>query len=215
MLLPEKHSLKRDIALVLAFTNAGFKLTNSKSVTTHDGACWQATLAHGRTKIVTVSNGGFGGPDETQFHANSEASKAVDSESIETLFAVPEISAAVRAHMLDNLELQRQYDRLCESVYDIGKTDIESRVPAPTNDNLEFLIARIADVIKMVTSFKKATQTKLLVVFEGGDEKGEYVTYKLTDTPANREHVKAHEMSRKIDYFIADLFGATNETKAA
>lgn len=215
MLHHENNSLKRDIALVLTFTAAGFKLTNSKSVTTHDGACWQATLAHGRTKIVTVSNGGFGGPDETHFHANSDVSKTADKVSLEALFAIPEITTAVRTHMLFNLELQRRYDKLCESVYDIGKADIESRIPAPTNDNLEFLVARIADVIKTVNSFKKATATKLLVVFEGGDEKGEYVTYKLADTQANRERVAAHEKNRKIDYFIADLFSATNELKGA
>jgi len=52
-------------------------------------------------------------------------------------------------------------------------------------------------------------------VFEGGDEKGEYVTYKLADTQANRERVAAHEKNRKIDYFIADLFSATNELKGA
>jgi hypothetical protein len=41
------------------------------------------------------------------------------------------------------------------------------------------------------------------------------VTYKLTDTPANRDRVKLHEKNRKIDYFIADLFGSTNESKGA
>ncbi|MFC5550337.1 hypothetical protein [Massilia aerilata] len=210
----ENNSLKQDIALVLAFAAAGFKLTDSKSVETHDGAAWHATLTHGRTKIVTVSNGGFGGPDESQFHATTEAAKAADKASLEKLFAVPEVAEAVRGHMLFNLDLEHQYNKVSDSDYHAAKADIAARVPVPTADNIEFLVGRIADVTKAVNSFKRAIKTKLLVVFEGGDEKCEYITYKLADTPANRERVRAHE-KRKIDYFIADLFGATDESKGA
>lgn len=214
MFQPENTSLKQDIAFVLAIAAAGFKLTDSKSVDTHDGPAWHATLTHGRTKIVTVSNGGHGGPDQSRFHATTPAGKAADKASLETLFVVPEVAAAVRGHMLFNLGLEQQYNKVSDFDYAAAEADIAARVPAPTEDNVEFLVGRIADIAGTVNSFKRAIKTKLLVVFEGGDQKGEYVTYKLTDTPANRERVRAHE-KRKIDYFIADLFGATNEPKGA
>jgi hypothetical protein len=211
----EKSSLKQDVAFIQAFSAAGFKLTHSKSVVTHDGPAWHATLAHGRTKIVTVSNGGHGGPDESFFHATTEAGKAVDKASLVKLFAVPEIAAAVRGHMLFDLGLEQQYGKVEGRDYQAAQADITAGLPLPTVDNVEFLVGRIADISGMVNTFKRAIKTKLLVVFEGGDDKGEYVTYKCTDTPANREQLKAHEKHRKIDYFLADLFGATNEQKAA
>jgi hypothetical protein len=214
MFQPEKTSLKQDIAFILAIAAAGFKLTDSKSVDTHDGAAWHATLTHGRTKIVTVSNGGHGGPDESHFHATTDAGKAVDIASLKKLFAIPEVAAAVRGHMLFNLDLEQQYNKVAEFDYAAAQTDIADRVPAPTEDNVEFLVGRIADITGTVNSFKRASKTKLLVVFEGGDAKGEYVTYKLTDTPANRERVQAHE-KRKIDYFVSDLFSTTNQPVAA
>lgn len=117
--------------------------------------------------------------------------------------------------MLFNLRLEQQYDKVEGRNYQAAQADIAARVPLPTVDNVEFLVGRIADISGMVNTFKRAIKTKLIVVFEGGDAKGEYVTYKCTDTPANREQLKAHEKDRKIDYFLADLFGATNEPKAA
>lgn len=215
MFQPEKTSIKQDIALVLAIAEAGFKLTDSKSVDTHDGAAWRATLNRGRTKIVTVSNGGHGGPDQSHFHASTEGSKAADMASLEKLFAVPEVAVAVRGHMLFSLDLEKQYSKVEGFDYASAEADIAARVPEVTEDNVEFLVGRIADISGTVSSFKRATKTKLLVVFKGGDEKGEYVTYKCADTPANRERVKLHEKKREIDYFIADLFGASNESSAA
>jgi hypothetical protein len=215
MFHPEQTSLKQDIAFFLAIAAAGFKLTDSKSVDTHDGAAWHATLTHGRTKIVTVSNGGHGGPDQSYFHATTDAAKAADRASLEKLFALPEVATAVRGHMLYDLELGQQFNKVSEADYVAGQADIAARVPVPTEDNIEFLVGRIADISGTVNSFKRSIKTKLLVVFEGGDEKGEYMTYKLADTPANRERLKQHEKNRKIDYFIADLFSATNELKGA
>jgi len=214
MFQPENTSLKQDTAFILAIVAACFKLTDSKSVDTHDGPAWHATLTHGRTKIVTVSNGGHGGPDQSYFHATTDAGKAADNESLKKLFAIPEVAAAVRSHMLFGLGLEQQYNEVAEFDYAAAQTDIAVRVPAPTEDNVEFLVGRIADITGTVNSLKRAIKTKLLVVFEGGDKTGEYVSYKLTDTPANRERVQAHE-KRKIDYFVSDLFSATNKPVAA
>jgi hypothetical protein len=214
MLQPENTSLKQDIAFSLAVAAAAFKLSDSKSIDTHDGPAWHATLTHIRTKIVTVSNGGHGGPDDSYFRATTAAGKAADKASLEKLFAVPEVAAAVRSHMLFHLDLEHKYNKLSDVDYEKAKANIAAQVPAPTEDNVAFLVGRIADINGIVSALKRATKTKLLVVFEGGNEKNEYATYKLTDTPANRERVKAHE-ERKIDFFIADLFSATNERTAA
>lgn len=215
MFQPQNTSIKRDIAFVLAVAAAGFKLADSKSVTTEDGAAWRATLTHGRTKIVTVSNGGYGGPDESHFHASTPTGKAVDKASLAILYAVPEVVAAIRGHMLHALDLDRQHNKVSEPDYIAAQKEIQAHLPSPTEENVEFLVSRIADLTGTVNSFKRAIQTKLVVVFEGGDAAGEYMTYKLTDTPANRERVKAHEKTRRIDYFVADLFNATTEMKGA
>jgi hypothetical protein len=214
MFQEDKISLKQDIAFALAVAAAGFKLTNSKSVQTDDGACWQATLVHGRAMIVTVSNGGYGGPDECQFHATTDAAKAAAKASLEKLFAVPDVLLAVRGYLVSGLNLERQFEGLSEADYEAKKAEIFATVPTPTNDNVEFLVSRIADIDGAVASFKRAMKTKLLVVFEGDDEKGQYMTYKLPDTPESRARVKEH-VKRKIDYFIADLFGAANQPTGA
>lgn len=208
-------SLRSEINFLLAIAAAGFKLTETKSIVTDDGACWRATLTHGRTKIVTVSNGGYGAPNESYFHATTPAGKAADKASLETLFAIPEVTSVIRGHMLSELDLEQEHSKVPGFDYTAAQAKIASRMPAPTQNSVEFLVSRVADTSGTITLFKRAIKTKLLVVFEGGDAKREYVTYKLTDTPANRENVKAHAKGRKIDFFIADLFSATNEPKGA
>jgi hypothetical protein len=215
MFQPQNTSIKRDIAFVLAIAAAGFKLTDSKTVTTEDGAAWRATLAHGRTKIVTVSNGGYGGPDQSHFHASTQAGKAADKARLETLLAIPEVAAAIRSHMLYMLDLDQQHNQAPELNYIAAQNEIQVLSPSPTEENVEFLVGRVADITGTINSFKRAIKTKLVVVFDGGDAKGEYVTYKLADTPANRERVKAQEKHRRIDYFIADLFTANKELAGA
>lgn len=215
MLQQKPTSLRNEIAFLLAIAAAEFKLTNSKSVVTDDGAAWHATLTHGRNKIVTVSNGGFGGPNESHFHAATPTARDADKASLATLFAIPEVAAVIRGHMLSEWALEQDDSDVTGSDYLAARARVEDQVPELTENNVEFLVSRIADAGGTIALFKRAIKTKLLVVFEGGDEVREYSTYKLTDTPANREKVKAHSKGRKIDFFIADLFGTTNESKGA
>lgn len=215
MLQTQNKSIKQDIQFITAIEAAAFKLTKSKSVTTEDGAAWRATLSHGRTKIVTVSNGGYGGPDACQFHATTPVGEAADKISLGLLLAIPEVTAAVQRNMMFKLNLTQKYGKISDGEYAQAKANIETSVPTPTEDNIEFVVGRIADINGTVNTLKRAIKTKLLVVFEDGDEKGQYVTYSLPDTPVNRERVAAHEKSRKIAYYIADLFSSTNEQKGA
>lgn len=210
-----KKSLKRDIALLAAIAAAGFKLTDSKSIETHDGPAWHATLTQGRVKLVTVSNGGDGGDDESLFHAATPAERATATASLKLLFAIPAVADTVRSHLHFNLDLKKQFPE--DEVIDFAAAEaaIEANVPEPTEDNIEFLVGRIADVTESIKPLKRTIKTKLLIVFEGGDEKWSYVEYRCADTPANRQLVKDHEKARKIDYFVADLVLATNETKGA
>lgn len=217
MFQPEKTSLKTDIALVIAVAAAGFKLTDSKSVDTEDGACWRATLVHGRTKIVTVSDGGHGGGTQSQYHAANPAAKAADKASLEKLYAVPEVTAVVRSDLLYSLELKKEFDReskMTDADYAAAKADIESHVPVPTDETIESLIDKLAQATKFVEKIKRAMKTKLVFVFEGDDAKGAYVSCAIPDTAANRARLRK-EQKRSIDYFMADLFGSSNEPKAA
>lgn len=205
------RSLKNDIALFLATTAAGFRLTENKSAPTSNGAAWCASLMHGRAKIVTVTNGGYGGPNESHFHTLTAAGKG----SLETLFAIAEVTSAVRRHMLSQLASEKQYDKLSDPDYAAAIADVEARVPAATKNNVEFLVSYVADTGEMISSLKRAIKTKLVVVFEGGDSKYEYVAYNIIDTPANRERVKLQEKGRNIDFFIADLFNVPTASKGA
>lgn len=217
MFQPEKNSLKSDIALVLAVAAAGFKLVDSKSVDTHDGACWHATLAHGRTKIVTVSDGGHGGGTESRYHAANAAAKAVDQASLEKLFAIPEVTAVVRSDLMYSLDLKKEFEReakMTDADYAAAQADIEAGVPVPTDESIENLIDKLAQATKFVEKIKRAMKTKLVFVFEGDDAKGAYVSCAIPDTPANRDRLRK-EQKRTIDYFMADLFGAVNPPSAA
>lgn len=209
MFQSEKTSLKQDIALVLAAAAAGFKLSDSKAVDTHDGACWRATLVHNRTKIVTVSNGGYGGPEESQYHATTVAGKAADKISLEKLFAVPEVAAAVRGNLRFILDLDNEYELVSKADYLTAKANIEASIPVPTAESVEFLVDHLAQATKFVAKMKRLMKTSLVFVFEGDDEKGAYASCATADTPSNRDRVRKNQ-KRPIDYFMADVFAVTN-----
>lgn len=210
----EKYSIKNDIALVLAVAAAGFKLADHKSVDTDDGACWRATLVHNRTKIVTVSNGGHGGPDQSLYHATTDAGKAADKISLEKLFAVPEVAAVVRGNLRFDLDLKKEYDNVSEADYQAAKADIEAHVPMPNDDSLERFVDHLANSTKFAKKIERLMKTRLVFVFEGDDAKGGYASVAIADTPSNRDRVRQAQ-KRPIDYFMADLFNATSQPGAA
>lgn len=217
MLQPENTSLKNDIALVLAVAAAGFKLVDSKSVDTRDGACWHATLAHGRTKILTVSDSGRGGGTKSRYHATHAAAQAADKASLEKLFAIPEVTSVVRGNLMYSLDMKKEFHReakMTDADYAAAKANIETHIPVPTDETVESLIDKLAQATKFVEKIKRAMKKKLVFVFEGEDAQGAYVSCAIPDTPANRELVRK-EQKRNIDYFMADLFGATNQASAA
>jgi len=211
MFQPERHSLKNDIALVLAVAAAGFKLANCRSVGTDDGACWHATLVHGRTKIVTVSDGGYGGGTESEYH--SAGGKTSVTADLEKLFAIPEVTAVVRGHLLYSLDLKQEFDKVSDVDYADAKAAIENSIPAPTDESVEALIDKLAQATRFADKIKRATKTKLVVVFEGGDAKGEYYSYAAPDTPANRAGVQRLD-NRPIAYFMNDLFASNGRSAA-
>lgn len=203
-------SLKRDIALTVAVEAAGFKITNSKSIETEDGYAWYATLAHGRTKIVTVSNGGTGGDDQSDFHASTAGAKAADKLQLEKLFALPGVAEVVREHLLYNLNLNQQFNKVSDADYFACKDQIANAVPAPTVENVEYLVGYLDTALKIAKELKRALKTKLVYVLQGEDSKGEYRWYAVPDTPANRAGAQQRQ-GGKIDYFVADLFASAKE----
>lgn len=207
-----KFSLKNNIAFAVAVAAAGFKLTDNKAVNTDDGSCWRATLNHGRNKIVTVSNGGHGGPDHSLFHAKSEEGKKAAQASLNELFAINEVTAAVRQHLMFYLQMDLEHRDLPQAEFEKLKAAIMSEVPEPTETAVEFLVGRIADVGGTVDKLKRAAKKKLLVVFQGDDEKGQYMTYNLEDSPESRARVLAHA-AKPVDYFVSDLLSVGMQSK--
>jgi hypothetical protein len=205
-----EFSLKRDIALTVAVEAAGFKITNSKSIPTEDGYAWHATLVHGLTKIVTVSNGGTGGEDHSDFHATTDVAKAADKIRLQELFAIPEVTAVLRDHLLYNLNLSQQFNKVSESDYFASKDQIAGSTPVPSVDNVEYLVGYLATAFKLANELKRALKTKLVFVRKGQDATGEYGWYVKPDTAANRATAQGKQ-SGTIDYFVADLFATAKE----
>lgn len=205
-----EFSLKRDVALTVAVEAAGFKITNNKSFQTDDGFAWHATLCYGRTKIVTVSNSGTGGDDHSDFHAGSDVAKANDKIQLQEMFSIPEVSAVVREHLLYNLDLEQQFNKVSVETYAARKAEITSSIPPHSVENVEYLVGHLATAFQLAGELKRALKTKLLFVRKGDDAKGSYTWYTKPDTPQNRA-IAQQKQGGSVDYFIADLFAPSKE----
>ena len=161
--------IKSSISLYRAFLAAGFSLSKLRSVPTADGSCWNTTLKKGKTEILRVSNGGFGGPDELESLLNGEGEL---TRYVNELYAVPEIAALVRDHVVFLLELEKKYPKEGET------RDIDAEIeaakksqPQPNEDATCVVIGQLSDIKQTIDSLKRRAKGKILMLekCEAGD----------------------------------------------
>jgi hypothetical protein len=195
-------SLKEAFNHARAIKEAGFKIVTSKSVDTDDGACWEATLAHGTQKLVRASNGGFGGPDEIEYLNSPKLSIAAIGERLSVFFAIPEAQAMLKHAKVVGLGFSLEFGTIIPAEFEAEKAKILANPVARTDDTvIEAIMAMCAtnDVLKTA---KRDVKSKLCAMLEGDDANETWHTWKGADTPANRAKVQAHN---KVDCFLADL----------
>lgn len=199
-------SLKKTFALIRAVQAAGFKLVDSKSIGTHDGSCWEATLAQGKTKLVKVHNGGYGGPDETYFLENQTLSMTSIKAALNQLFAIAEVERVVRDHQITLKGYDLKYQHITQEQFDAYKAEIEATPVTTSEEAIEAVVNELADGYDSLKRIKRQLKTKILFTQVDQSESGTAVDswYAVTapDTPANRETLRKRH---KIDCFLADL----------
>lgn len=195
--------IKSSISLYKAFLAAGFSLAKLRSVSTHDGACWTATLKKGKVEILRVSNGGYGGPDELESLLTNKEELA---RYVSELYAVPEIAEVARDHAIFLLELGKKYPNEGETRDFDAEIEAAKSAPVAPNDTLtEVVIGRLTDEKNTVDRLKRAAKTKILMLekCEAGDSDS-YVEFRAPPTAQNRADVNKR-YAATLDVIINDL----------
>lgn len=195
-------SIKNQLNLLRAIKTAGFKLVNSNSVDTHDGACWEATLAHGSQKLVRVFNGGYGGPDETDFLQTPKLQMGAIKAQLAKLFSLPVVQDLVKESMIRSEGYSLDAGNITQEEFDAKKAEILASTVAPTTDAIEIAVQVLADASDTLKHVKREVKKGLCAAIDDDDAEGGWHTWKAPDTPENRDKIKA---KRKVDYFLADL----------
>lgn len=198
-------TLKKDIQLATAVATAGFKLTNCKSISTHDGACWEATLARGAQKLVHVWNGGYGGPDELRYHTDVRNSPAEIKQSLAVLMALPEVREIINDHHISMLAIDLEMERCTNDEFEQQKASILAGPVIMDDEAVEITTAHLADVKDTVAKLRRNLKTRIVWVSVEGEHTGEILSVKAADTAANREFLVRRE--QPIAYFVADVLG--------
>ncbi|WP_432263263.1 hypothetical protein [Cupriavidus sp. TMH.W2] len=198
--------IKSSIALYKGIVAAGFSLVKDRSVESHDGLCWNATLKHGQTEILQASNGGYGGPDEVHILLSAEDQKqGALKPFIDKLYGVSEVADSIRRQEIDSVNFRREHD--------IGEgTDFDAEIEAikiaplkRDEETIAGVIADFADAKKAVASLKRAVKTKICWIEKGPEaDSDSYTHVKMADNPENRAAVMKR-YGATIDVLIADL----------
>lgn len=202
--IPE-FSLKESVKLVVAIEAAGFKIRDNKSTTPSSESEWEATLAHGRTKIVTVFNDGHGGDEYADYHATDPSKRGINNALLTSFFAIPEVAKVARDHAIYMLGLKRRWGGMTPPEFDQRKAQVLQDQPLPTEDNVTNLVATLATADLRTKQIRRSLRTSIAFVKKGDDAKFEYQTFKAADTPAAREAIQKR-YNLCVDYFLADLF---------
>lgn len=195
-------SLKNQIAAIHAIRTAGFKIVNSKSIPTEDGACWEATLAFGTKKLVRAFDGGFGGELEVDFLSTPKLSVDVIRSHLATFFALPPVQALLKESLIESEGYSLEFKTITQAEFDANKAKIMATDIAMSNETLELAMQALADSYETIARIKRKLKTHVVFVVKGDDEKGEWSGCKTDDTPANRAFLQKRD---NVDYFLADL----------
>lgn len=195
-------SLKNQFDSLREIKAAGFKIVNSKSIPTDDGACWEATLALGTQKLVRAMDGGYGGDVEIDILATPKLSVDTIRSRLKTFIALPPVQTLLKASLIEYEGYSLEFKTITQAEFDAKKAEILARDVTLDNQAIELAIQSLADSHQSLASIKRKLKTCICFVKQGNDEKGEWHWVKAPDTPANREVLRKRD---NIDYFLADL----------
>lgn len=198
-------TLKKDIELVVAVANAGFKLVGSKSIGTDDGACWEATLARGSQKLVTVSNGGYGGPDEVRPLQTAKNSIASIKAALADFVSIPQVRQIILDYRISIEAITLDMDRCTNEELEAKKAEILVGAVKADEESLGVIVGKLGDIKQTIAMLKRNLKTRILFVTAADEAKGQFSFVKGADTAANRETLKRRHPD--IDYFVADVLG--------
>lgn len=195
-------SLKAQIHSICEIKAAGFKLVNSKSIPTEDGACWEATLAFGSQKLIRAFDGGHGGEMEVDQLATPKLSPELIRSRLAAFFALPATQAMLKKSLIEGEGYSLEFHTITQAEFEVNKAKILADDVGLTNANLELAMQSLADSYETIAHIKRALKTYICFVQQGDDEKGDWRRVKAADTEANREFIRKRD---NVDYFLADL----------
>lgn len=197
-------SLKKQITSLREIKAAGFKLVGSKSIQTDDGSCWEATLAFGAQKLVQVSNGGYGGPNETDVLATPKLSAETIRARLASFFEIPAVQQILKDSLIESEGYSLEFRTITQAEFDVNKAAILAADVPVSKDNVELAVEAIADLDESLKQIKRRLKTCICFVSEGDDASGNWRWAKAADTPANRAILQKRD---NVEYFLADLVG--------
>jgi len=195
-------SLKKKFDPLHAIKAAGFKLVNSKSIPTDDGACWEATLAFGTQKLVRAFDGGFGGEVEIDILATPKLPLDAIRSRLATFIALPAIQSLLKESLIESEGYSLEFKTITQAQFDANKAKIMAEDVKLDNHAIELAIQSLADTHESLAAIKRKLKTCICFTTPGDDEKGDWRWAKAPDTPANREFLRKRD---NVDYFLADV----------
>ena len=157
-------SLKAQINAIREIKAAGFKVVNSKSVPTDDGACWEATLAFGTQKLVRAFDGGYGGEMEVDLLSTPKLSPELIRSRLTAFFALPATQAMLKASLIEGEGYSLEFKTITQAEFDANKAKILAEEVALTNEHLELAMQALADSYKTIARIKRALKTYICFV---------------------------------------------------
>lgn len=205
-------NVKERIQLYAAVTAAGFNVVNCKSMETMDGYSWSATLAYGRTKLITAYayNSGTGGPDGfMQDVVNSERESL-----IRKFWALPCVADLVRKSKVEFLDFARELDPMSDDDYQSRKAAILSEAPPQNDEELANVLNELSMSKEVVAMLKQDLKKGLCFMRKSRLEDGTWFIAKVPDTPESRSHVQ-QKLGDECDCFPVDLLVAPTPAATA
>jgi hypothetical protein len=197
-------SIKSTLAMLAAVQAAGFNITKDKAIDTHDGYAWHATLSFGKKPIVTVSNGGFGGPDEFEYHLNQQEAENL----LQPLNDIDAVKNEIRDGRIQFESFFLRSETATaeqKAAFEQKRAEILASPVKLTEDELGNVVDQLRDAKSLVKTFKRKCTSKILWLEKNMSNPNAYFEYKAVDTPENREKIKKGYTNGEFDCFIADL----------
>jgi len=195
-------SLKKNLALIRAVHDAGFRLMGVSSLPSTDGACRVATLAHGKTKLARVSNDGIGGETKAHYLETKKLSLATIKEQISALIALPPVQELVKDYLVQQEAWSLEFKHITQEQFDERKVKILASPAPATSSAVELTIRFLLDARHDIATIKRFAKDRVCFVLVGDDAKGAWSWVKCPDTAENRAVLRQR---KKIDYFLNDL----------